>query len=88
MANIEIQSTEVQSKTVRSKKDGKEYTFFQQEAWLHDGSSYPTRCFVPVSGPASGYSPGRYSLAGDAHFVDRFGNLALARRFSLVSDEG
>ena len=88
MVSIEIQSFEVQSKTVRSKRDGKEYTFFHQEAWLHNGSSYPTRCFIPVSSATSGYYPGRYSLADDAYFIDRFGNLSLSRRFSLVSDEG
>lgn len=84
---IEIVSSEVFSRTVRSKKDGKDYTFYTQEAYLHDGSTYPTRFYVHVSGPAAAYSPGWYNLAGSSYFVDRFGNLALSRRFSLVSVE-
>lgn len=85
---LEIVNQEVTSRTVRSKKDNKDYTFFTQEAYLHDGTStYPVRCVVPVSGPAAAYTPGRYSLASDSLYVDRFGNLALARRFNLVSDE-
>jgi len=83
---LEILSKEVSSKTVRS-KSGKDYTFFTQEAYLHDGSVYPVRCVVPVSDASSAYNPGRYVLADDAFYVDRFGNLALARRFSLVSED-
>jgi len=83
---IEIQNPEVFERTVTSKRDGKTYTFYQQEAWYHDGvSPYPSRCFVPVSSLSAGYRPGRYTLSGDALFVDRFGKLALANRFSLVS---
>lgn len=86
--HIEITTAEVNTRTVRSKKDGKEYTFYTQEAWLHDGTSpYPSRSFVPLLDAASGYRPGRYSLAADALFVDRFGALSLRRNYRLVSDE-
>lgn len=84
---IEIVDKEVKQRVVRSKNDGKEYTFYTQEAYLHDGSAYPTRCFVPVSDAASAYRVGWYRLAPSALVVDRFGNLALRRRFGLVSDE-
>lgn len=84
---VEIVSTEVKSRTVVSKRDGKQYIFYTQEAYLHDGSAYPTRCFVPVADAASAYSVGLYRLAPSALAIDRFGNLALRRRFGLVSDE-
>lgn len=86
-AKLEITTKEVQTKTVKSKKDGKDYTFYLQEAYLHDGSTYPTRCYVPVSSPTASYDIGWYTFASDSFFVDRFGNLSLSRRFSLVSDE-
>lgn len=85
---IEILSTDVQQRTVRSKRDGKEYTFYTQEGFLHDGSGpYPVRCNVPVVNSAGAYSPGRYRISDSAVFVDRFGNLNLQRRFGLVSDD-
>lgn len=85
---IEIVSTEIESRTVRSKKDGKEYTFYTQEGFYHDPSSrYPVVCRIPVDGPSAAHSPGMYRLASDALFVDRFGNLAIRRRFALDLDE-
>lgn len=85
---IEIASTEVQKRTVRSKKDGKEYTFYTQEGFYHDGHSpYPTRCNIPVADAASAYPVGMYRVADKSLFIDRFGNLALQRRFGLVSFE-
>ena len=86
---VEFSSNEVKSRTVRSSKDGKEYTFYNQEGWFHDGfSQYPSRCFVPVPDARSGYDPGWYRLAPGAVVVDRFGNLTLRRRFDLLSDVG
>lgn len=88
MSKIEIQSDTVSARTVKSKRDGKEYTFYTQEAYFHDeSSSYPVRCSLPVSGASAGYRPGWYRLPGNAVYVDRYGNLSLARRFDLVSDE-
>ena len=85
---VEIVSTDVKSRTVISKRDNKEYTFYTQEAWFHDGvNPYPSRCFVPVSSLDSFYNPGRYRLATGAVVVDRFGTLTLRRRYNLVSDE-
>lgn len=85
---IEIASTDVEQRTVRSKKDGKEYTFYTQEGFYHDPSSrYPIVCRIPVDGPSAAYSPGMYRLANSSLVVDRFGNLALSRRFALDLDE-
>ncbi len=84
---IEIFDTEVKERTVRSKKDGKEYTFYTQEGFYHDGTSpYPTRCNIPVSSLSAAYRPGVYRVADNSVYVDRFGNLGLQRRFALVED--
>lgn len=84
---IEICDTKVLERTVRG-KDGKEYTFYNQEGFYHDGvSPYPVRCVVPVGGLSSAYPVGWYTLGDKSLYVDRYGNLALARRFVLVSVE-
>jgi len=81
---IEVINTEVKQKTVRS-KEGKEYTFYTQEAFFHDPSApYPTRMLVPVDSLSAAYSAGFYALGPRSLYVDRFGNLALARRYSLL----
>jgi len=81
---IEVVNTEVKQKTVRS-KEGKEYTFYTQEAFFHDEvSPYPSRMLVPVDSLSSAYSVGFYALGDRSLYVDRFGNLALARRYALL----
>jgi len=82
---IEIVNTKVFERSVTSRKDNKNYTFYTQEAYLHvDNSPYPTRCFVPVGGPSAGYPSGWYQLGGDAVVVDNYSSLSLRRNFALV----
>lgn len=84
---IEICDTKVSARTVKA-KDGKEYTFYTQEGFYHDGvSPYPVRCVVPVDSLSSAYPVGWYTLSDKSLYVDKYGNISLARRFHLVSVE-
>lgn len=80
---IEITDLEVFTRSIKS-KDGKDYTFYTQKGWLHNGHSYPVSVTIPVSGVTSGYNLGWYTLASDSFVVDRYENLFIKKRYTLI----
>ncbi|PZP59147.1 MAG: helix-destabilizing protein [Pseudoxanthomonas spadix] len=85
MSKIEIVSMEVR-KFSGTSKQGKPFTLYQQEAYLHNGHAYPDRFEWSLGANADGsqrdptYAPGFYVLAPGAIQVNReFGALEISR---------
>jgi hypothetical protein len=75
---IEIKSTAIQEKNVRS-KEGKEYLIREQSGWAHLGKDYPQEVRVPLEAGKPAYAPGTYAIEPGCLYVDRFGRLTLGR---------
>ena len=91
MIRIEVQSQDVQTRTIRGKKG--DFQVSEQDAWafLYDEQGnehpYPTRITVRLGENQPGYSHGKYFLSPQSVYVkDRFGNLAIGRPV-LVAEE-
>lgn len=70
------------SETFKKKADGSSVTVRKQEAYLHDGHTYPQRFYVGIGKDESGnfkpdYSPGFYSLAAASFRIGAFDALEL-----------
>lgn len=79
---IEISSTEVKTRSFH--KDGKDFNFREQLAWLHrDDEKYPTQFKISL-GDRQAIPVGFYVLAPSSYLVDRFGGLALSRNLELL----
>lgn len=77
MIKIEITDTDV--KTRNFSKDGKDFVFREQQAWIHrDDEKYPVQ-FKLSLGEGSAYAPGFYSIAPGSFTVDRYNSLMLRR---------
>lgn len=76
---IEFDSTEVKSREVKSNKDGKVYTFYEQAAWAHfENEKYPVSIRVSLESN-NPYKPGFYSVALGSFKANKFGQLELKR---------
>tara|TARA_B100000446_G_scaffold150600_1_gene145169 strand:+ start:80 stop:379 length:300 start_codon:yes stop_codon:yes gene_type:complete len=89
MLTIEIATQAINTRNGVSKRSGQPYTIHEQEAYLHqEGKPYPTPMKLNVESNEQGYpqpySMGRYSLAGDSFYIDRYGSLAVKPR--LIAD--
>lgn len=83
MIKIEITSEEVNER--KFEKDGKTFSFREQEAWLHfPGEKYPTRFKISLGSEAP-FREGFYSLGASCYTVDKYGSLAFRRQLQLVS---
>lgn len=82
---IEITSTHTDKRTVRG-KDGKEYTFFNQQAFFHNGGKYPTAFMLTIR-EESPLSIGFYTIAPDSFYVDKYGTLSLRRNLLLLDSK-
>lgn len=83
---IEVVDTEVKTRSFRS-KDGKDLTFREQMAWLHQDEKYPASFRLSL-GDQPALEPGFYVLGSGSFFVDRFGGLSLKRVLLLEKIEG
>ena len=84
---IEIATSEVKQYSGTSQATGKPYSFRKQEAWLHvPGQKYPQRfeIMLPDELP-NGYQPGLYTLAPDALWINRRGNLVVTPRLAPMA---
>lgn len=75
---IEVKSSDIAQKTVRG-KDGKDYVIREQEGWVDLGKAYPQQIRISLEQGKEAYAPGRYALAPESLYVDRFGQLKLGR---------
>lgn len=70
------------SETFKKKADGSAVTVRKQEAYLHDGHTYPQRFYVGVGKDETGnfkqdYAPGFYSLSASSFRIGAFDALEL-----------
>jgi Helix-destabilising protein len=76
---IEIKSSEATQRTIKSKKDGKEYIFRNQSGWVDLGKAYPQEIQIPLDSEHAPYQVGKYIMDPTCLYVDRYGNLSLGR---------
>jgi hypothetical protein len=76
---IEIKSPEATQRTIRSKKDGKEYLFRNQSGWVDLGKAFPQEIQIPLDSGHEPYGVGKYIMDPACLYVDRYGNLSLGR---------
>jgi hypothetical protein len=75
---IEIQSSEVKSRSGTSQKTGRPYTIREQQAYAHiPTSAYPVEISINLRGDEQPWSPGMYQLDDASFFVDRFKSLSI-----------
>jgi hypothetical protein len=79
---IEITSLITEKRTVRG-KDGKEYTFYTQQAFFHNGGKYP-EAFKLTLKEDSPLSVGFYTIAPASFYVDKYGALSIRRNLLLI----
>ena len=76
---IEVKSTELLEKLVRSKKDGKEYLIREQTCWVDIGREYPQEIRVSVEAGKEPYPKGKYLMDPACLYVARYQTLSLGR---------
>lgn len=77
---IEIQSTDLFTKSGNAKTTGKPYSIRKQDAWAHiEGQPYPVRISFNLEDNAAPYQIGMYVLDERSFYVDKFGNLSIGR---------
>ena len=76
---IEVKSIELVEKTVRSKKDGREYLIREQAGWVDVGKEYPQEVRIPIEAGKEPYPKGKYLMDPACLYVARFQNLSLGR---------
>lgn len=87
MIRIEITSSDVNPRTVHSKKTGEIFNFIEQQAYLHLGNEpYPQRGRVTLpKGQTVGYAPGFYTPGPKSLYVNKYGQLEI--RLSVLVPE-
>lgn len=81
---IEILENKSVEKTING-KDGKTYTFNEQEAYLHDQTNkYPKKFKISIASGSRPFDVGIYSIDPSSIYVDRYGSLCFARNIKLV----
>lgn len=82
---IEIQSTDVTTKSGTSARTQKAYNIREQKGYaFFPGKPYPIEVRFSLEDNSPAYAQGRYTLHPDSFTVDRFGGLAIGR-MKLVS---
>jgi len=76
MISVKIIDPTVTSRDVKSSKNGKSYTFFEQQG-IAKVRDEIRRIRVPVKDGKS-YPPGDYTLSPESFYVDQFGGLSLS----------
>jgi hypothetical protein len=76
---IEIKSSVITQKTVRGKRDGKEYLIRTQTAWADLGKDYPQEIEVPISDGQQPYPEGKFHVDPASLRVDRYNQLSIGR---------
>jgi hypothetical protein len=76
---IEVKSSHVAQRAVKSNKDGKDYLFRDQRGWIDLGKEYPTEIRIPLEPAQQPYAPGTYRVDPACLYVDRYGRLSLGR---------
>lgn len=80
MIRIEIESTQILSRSGTSSRTGKPYEIREQNALLfREGERYPDKIRIPVPEGRSAYQPGAYMLHDSSFSVSRFGALEVSR---------
>lgn len=78
---IEITNTKTEPRSGNSKRTGKPYSFRIQAAYAHlPGKPYPQEIEVLLDDSTPPHAPGWYTLADDAHYVDRNKSLSVSPR--------
>ena len=81
---IEIPSNDVEERRVTSKKDGAEYLFRSQIAYLHtNDTKYPQRFQISLGKDQQSYNSGMYQLDLSSLYIDRDYRLNIARSLKL-----
>ena len=76
---IEVKSTELMQKTVRGKKDGKEYVIREQTGWIDVGKDYPQEIRIPIEIGKEAYPKGKYLMDPSCVYIARYQTLSLGR---------
>jgi len=83
MIKIEIQSTDLLTKSGVSAKTGRPYNMREQSAWAHTcdrngkPNPYPVRLALMLNDDQSAYAPGLYTLAPESLYTDKFNQLQI-----------
>jgi len=90
MIKIEIQSTEVETKSGTSSKTGKPYSISEQDGWgyFHDQSGkvhpHPMKIRIMLEKDQAPYAPGLYTLAPESLYPDRFGQITIRPKLKAL----
>lgn len=76
---VEVKSGNVAEKTIKSKRDGREYLIREQVGWADLGKEYPQEIRIPLEKSQEAYAAGRYQIDPACLYVDRFQTLSLGR---------
>lgn len=88
---MKIEIVDATAKTRQFSKDGKDYVFREQEAFLHrEQDRYPTRMTISLGKDQGPYGPGFYCVSDESFYVNKYGNLDVAKEMRLLplSDAG
>lgn len=81
---IEILNNDIQVIDGISPRTNKAYSIRKQQAAMHvQGEPYPRYCFVSLANGAAPYALGKYTLAPESFYIDRFGNPSLSQHLIL-----
>lgn len=86
MIRVEINSSQVETKSGTSTRTGKSYVIREQECWVHTTDnngqkrSHPERAVVPLSDSQAPYPPGNYMICPSSIYVGRFGMVGIRLR--------
>ena len=75
---VEIKSEQIFEKSGTSKL-GKPFRIREQSGYVDLGKAYPVEIKVPLDETSPPYTIGRYTINPGCLYVDRYGQLALAR---------
>lgn len=79
MLKLKITSTEIKSRTVNRKRDGKEFTFREQACQIAFPNGEVRVIAVSLEEGQGAYPVGEYTLLPSSFYVDRNNRLALGR---------
>jgi len=76
---VKFTSLQIQSRTIKAKATGKEYTFREQEALVSFPNGEVRKIAVSLEHDQAAYSLGEWLLGDGSFMVDRFNRLTLGR---------
>lgn len=75
---VEIDSTEIKTRSGHSERSGKDYSIREQVAYAHiPGQRYPQMIKLSLEQGQMPYQVGKYQLDPGSFFVGRFGDLQI-----------